>query len=375
MRRIARLLLAAVFTAAAGAAEKPPVRDLSGEAKHVVAAARPGFFCGWPANEGIWAWGNEILVGFYLAPYRYNPKGHSVDGSKPGVDAFARSLDGGETWSFEPASYDSRAVSSDGCETWSYDKEAKKLTRPLDFSRPGFAMKLRNGRMYCSYDRGRSWGGSFRLRVEGIDRPLRARTDYIVEGAGQAKIFLPTLKSDGASGRSLMAETTDGGQSFHFVGWLAPEPETPKENSKHSFSIMPSTVKLPDGTLVTALRERRGRKKWIEIRRSVDGGRTWESLSIPSRMAWNPPSLIRLADGRLCLTYGDRCKPYSIRARLSGDGGRSWGPVLILRRDAASWDMGYVRSVQRPDGKIVTLYYHTTAEHPEQFIAGTVWQP
>ena len=39
MRRIARLLLAAVFTAAAGAAEKPPVRDLSGEAKHVVAAA------------------------------------------------------------------------------------------------------------------------------------------------------------------------------------------------------------------------------------------------------------------------------------------------------------------------------------------------
>lgn len=44
MRRIARLLLAAVFTAAAGAAEKPPVRDLSGEAKHVVAAARPGFF-------------------------------------------------------------------------------------------------------------------------------------------------------------------------------------------------------------------------------------------------------------------------------------------------------------------------------------------
>lgn len=218
MRRIARLLLAAVFTAAAGAAEKPPVRDLSGDAKHVVAAARPGFFCGWPANEGIWAWGNEILVGFYLAPYRYNPKGHSVDGSKPGVDAFARSLDGGETWSFEPASYDSRAVSSDGCETWSYDKEAKKLTRPLDFSRPGFAMKLRNGRMYCSYDRGRSWGGPFRLRVEGIDRPLRARTDYIVEGAGQAKIFLPTLKSDGASGRSLMAETTDGGQSFHFVG-------------------------------------------------------------------------------------------------------------------------------------------------------------
>ncbi|WP_199275278.1 hypothetical protein, partial [Brachyspira hyodysenteriae] len=94
---------------------------------------------------------------------------------------------------------------------------------------------------YCSYDRGRSWGGPFRLRVEGIDRPLRARTDYIVEGAGQAKIFLPTLKSDGASGRSLMAETTDGGQRFHFVGWRAPEPETPKENSKHSFSIMPST--------------------------------------------------------------------------------------------------------------------------------------
>ena len=372
MRRIARLLLAAVFTAAAGAAEKPPVRDLSGEAKHVVAAARPGFFCGWPANEGIWAWGNEILVGFYLAPYRYNPKGHSVDGSKPGVDAFARSLDGGETWSFEPASYDSRAVSSDGCETWSYDKEARKLTRPLDFSRPGFAMKLRGTMFYTSADRGRNWDGPFRLEIAGVDRLLMSRTDYIVEGPHSCMIFTSALKSDGKSGRSLAARTDDGGLSWKLVAWLTGEPEL---GVKNSFSIMPSTVKLPDGTFVTALRERRNKKKWIDIRRSEDGGRTWDKAATPSEMAWNPPSLIRLADGRLCLTYCDRRKPYSLRARLSRDGGRSWGPVLILRQDAASWDMGYVRSVQRPDGKIVTLYYHTTAEHPEQFIAGTVWQP
>ena len=64
-----------------------------------------------------------------------------------------------------------------------------------------------------------------------------------------------------------------------------------------------------------------------------------------------------LNDGRLGLTYGFRAYPYSIRARLSADNGRTWGPEVVLREDGVDRDIGYVRSVHRPDGKMVTTYY------------------
>ena len=33
-----------------------------------------GRFAGWPANNGIWSWGNEIVVGFSLGYYKENPR-------------------------------------------------------------------------------------------------------------------------------------------------------------------------------------------------------------------------------------------------------------------------------------------------------------
>ncbi len=58
---------------------------------------------------------------------------------------------------------------------------------------------------------------------------------------------------------------------------------------------------------------------------------------------------------RLCLTYGVRAKPFGICAKLSNDGGRTWTGELVLRDDCAGRDIGYPRTVQPPDGKIVTI--------------------
>jgi hypothetical protein len=90
----------------------------------------------------------------------------------------------------------------------------------------------------------------------------------------------------------------------------------------------------------------------------------------------NPPMLNRLQDGRLCLTYGFRAYPYSIRARLSADQGATWGPEILLRTDGTDRDIGYVRTVQRPDGRLVTTYYISTeAMGPERYIGATLWHP
>ena len=89
----------------------------------------------------------------------------------------------------------------------------------------------------------------------------------------------------------------------------------------------------------------------------------------------NPPSLVRLPDGRLCVTYGYRGVPYGIRAKLSADQGRTWSKEILLRGDGVTWDIGYTRTVVRPDGKLVTIYYYATPEQPEQHIAATIWEP
>ncbi|HNT87515.1 MAG TPA: hypothetical protein PKL84_06585, partial [Candidatus Hydrogenedentes bacterium] len=70
--------------------------------RHVMVYYEPGRFGGWPANHGIWIWGNEILVGFSRGYYKdLGPHRHHIDREKPEEFCLARSVDGGETWAIE----------------------------------------------------------------------------------------------------------------------------------------------------------------------------------------------------------------------------------------------------------------------------------
>jgi len=69
--------------------------------KHLTVYKEAGRFAGWPANHGIWSWGNEILVGFEIGSFRKTDRGHAIDYDKPAEHVLARSLDGGETWTIE----------------------------------------------------------------------------------------------------------------------------------------------------------------------------------------------------------------------------------------------------------------------------------
>ena len=50
-----------------------------------------------------------------------------------------------------------------------------------------------------------------------------------------------------------------------------------------------------------------------------------------------------MRDGRIACVYGYRLPPFGLRARLSEDGGRTWGREIVLRDDGGSWDLGYPR--------------------------------
>ena len=88
-------------------------------------------------------------------------------------------------------------------------------------------------------------------------------------------------------------------------------------------------------------------------------------------------ALLQLPDGRLALVYGNRDRPHSICARLSGDQGESWSGELTLRSGGANGDLGYARAVVRDDGAVVAVYYFNDRPDGdgERFIEATIWTP
>ena len=141
---------------------------------------------------------------------------------------------------------------------------------------------------------------------------------------------------------------------------------------------MPASLRLSETDILVTVRDREGPRRWIATYLSTDNGATWEYINdaVSDTGVGNPPAMIRLRDGRICLLYGYRAEPYSIRAVLSSDGGRTWSDPVTLRDDGASRDIGYVRAVERPDGKVVAVYYFTDeASGPERYIGATIWSP
>ena len=335
---------------------------------NVMVYREDGRLGGWPANHGIWSWGNEILVGFSAAYHKVQPSSrHQQDHDKPEEPRLARSLDGGNTWTIE-APRNLLPPAQGG-------REPRALTDPIDFQRPGFAMTIRfldsnhgPSLLWFSYDRGKSWQGPFLFPQFG--NGVLARTDYLIEGKHDALVFLSQAKANGKEGRPFCARTRDGGITWDFVSFIGPEPS--------GFAIMPSTVRLSKSKLLTTVRVHDGKENRIEAYVSEDNGASWTervALADTGESGGNPPMLIKLADGRLCLVYGYRAKPYGMRARLSSDAGAHWGNIITIRDDASTWEVGYPRAVQRPDGMIVIVYYYNDGPHNERFIAASIWDP
>ena len=368
----------------------PEVRRM----EHITIYREQGRYAGWPANYGIWSWGNEIVVGFTLGHLKVGAGFHPRDSSKPFAVMQARSSDGGETWQVQEMPCQTpgnRGLSADEhvhdnlgiAHLLETEDSPFASSEDIDFTHPDFAlMCARSGLkagarswFYTSDDRCRSWSGPFSLPMFG-QTGIAARTDYLVNNPNDCTLFLTASKSNGDEGRVFCARTTDGGKTFEFVSFIGPEPE--------GFAIMPASVRLSESRILVAVRCR-GTKRdwesaenWMELYASNNNGETWGYMNRPverTGVGGNPPTLTQLHDGRLCLIYGYRDAPHSIRAKLSEDDGETWGEEIILRDDGGNPDIGYPRTVQRPDGKVVTVYYFNDQPDGERYIGVTVWDP
>ncbi len=364
--------------------------------RHATIFRAPGRFAGWPANYGMWHFGDEIVVGFTVGAHRTAQRGHAIDKRQPVVNMQARSLDRGLTWrveAFTGARPGGRGLSADEhMDEGSRLAEVMSATTaavpeaPLNFSQPDSALMLaRTGLargvfsfFYLSGDRCRTWAGPYRLPQFG-STGIAARTNTIILGAHSALFFLTANKADGKEGRVICVRSDDGGHSFQLVSEVGGEP-----SETGDFAIMPASLQLPSGRILCACRCRQGASglSWIDLNASDDQGRSWRFVNRPVAFqraghSGNPPCLKQLSDGRLLLIYGNRDGPYRIGARISEDEGGSWSGEIVLRAGGANGDMGYPRAVVLDDDSVVTAYYIN--ERPdgdgERFIEATVWRP
>jgi hypothetical protein len=367
--------------------------------QHVVIYREAGRYAGWPANYGIWSWGEEVVVGYIVGHYQHNDTFHARDKNQPFLTYQSRSLDGGRSWDVQPFAGKSpggRGLSADehmNEELW----VANHLDGPeglqpspggIDFSHPDFALMCARTNLhagarswfYISYDRCRQWQGPYDLPTAQLlpsgEPGIAARTDYLIDSRDTCTLFLTAVKSNGREGSIFCAHSEDGGKHFNFLAWVTPEPQ--------GHAIMPAALRLSPTRILCAVRcsgPRTGAERppcWIDLYASNDNGATWHFFNRPvpnTGLGGNPPTLTQLHDGRLLMTYGLRHAPYAILAMLSEDSGATWGAPITLRERAGNHDIGYPRTTQLVDGRVVTAYYWNDRADGERYIAVTLWRP
>jgi len=359
--------------------------------KQVTVYRKPNHFAGWPANYGIWHWNKEIIVGFSLG--HIDPSGgfHARDTSRPFMNVQSRSVDGGLTWQdedFSGKSPDGRGLSADEHMNADnklgtlpdLDKHLQQPPTPIDFQHPDFAlMCARTGLeagaqsfFYYSHDRCKNWQGPYALPDFG-QTGIMARTDYIVESKHSMLLFLTANKANGREGKVICVRTTDGGMTWSLVSNIGEEPKDERD-----FAIMSASYKLSDGKILCAVRcHHADQPDSIDLYQSEDNAQSWQFNSRPVMFDYhsNPPTLNRLSDGRLMITYGNRIAPYTIEAKLSSDEGQTWGDPVILRSGAGNHDLGYPRTVVLEGDTVVTVYYINDDPDGERYIEASIWKP
>lgn len=357
---------------------------------HTVVADLPGMFCGWCANEGVWQWKDEIVVGFVAKAFE--DRGDSVDGHNavsgaPEYHYLARSRDGGRHWSLEPASWFDAAATQEGG-VMPYDQFAQGKGMPLGHRH--FALRCRDNLFWYSRDKGKHWTGS--IAFPRFDSEITARTEYHVTG-DSCYIFLSAKNR--RQDRAFTVLATDRGRSMQNLGWIAPvhadslaeaewsevSGDEPIPSGHTVRSVMPSGAMLANGQYLTSLRRKISlgndrHKNWIACYASEDSCRTWQYASFVAETDsgtrnGNPPAMAVSESGRVVVCYGQRSAPYGIYYRVSDDGGMTWGEPRALRTDGRSWDVGYPRLVCVGGETFVALYYIATPAQRRQRIEAT----
>jgi hypothetical protein len=219
-----------------------------------------------------------------------------------------------------------------------------------------------------SQDGGRTW-----TQHREFAEPAAGYTEYVpfgpisvgADGALHVSCYAGELRDPK---KSETAYRNRGHRSWHFrsnddgLNWHPVSVISPRHNETTLFH-------LGEDRWIAAARDQA-----VDLFRSEDNGRTWAGPHQVTGVREYNAHLLRLGDGRLLLSYGNRVEGHrGVLARLSGEEGRTWGPPIRLIHTGG--DNGYPSSVQRADGRIVTAYYAKAVENHDRYHMGVIiWE-
>ncbi|MEF3312645.1 sialidase family protein [Paenibacillus sp. GYB004] len=348
--------------------------------EHVVIYRNDNEFCSWPFNAGMWKIAeDDILVGFMNINCDYSVPGNLKHDRVETYSRIAavRTRDGGRTWTAATEIADNYRLG----EKLLYGRK-HEITEGSDFddphvllacwSTPNSGSDQARAWIKLSRDGGFTWEEASMLPDCGIPR-YQGRPSYIVRPDGVILLFLTARPKTNPHDRPVVFASFDNGCNWSLVSLMP--------GSQEYRIICPSPVLMPDGTILVAVRCKPAMiAAWNELYASDDGGLTWRFINRINDHG-DVVHLSLLANGCLFVVYGYRRPPYGIRARVSEDGGATWGQELILRDDGGSRDLGYPRAVEVRPGEVLASYYFHDADGPgghkdaTRYIAGTILRP
>lgn len=213
-----------------------------------------------------------------------------------------------------------------------------------------------------SEDGGKTWLEPVRTAATAPHGPIQLRDGrllYIGNGVWNGKSTM------------LIEESADDGRTWRVLTTIP----KPVEIATDAGLSEPHMVELVSGKLIAMVRhEPKDRQCFLLQSESTDGGKTWSPLTKTGIWGY-PPHLTQLKNGWVLVTYGYRLEPYTQRACISRDEGKTWDiENQITLANALGPDMGYPSSVQLDDGSILTVYYQAEKAGGPTVLNSTHWR-
>lgn len=335
-------------TAATGADTNP--REQTEGQRAAVKPSVPDFTAVAVKGGGLWPQIQSAADGTLLS-FGYNAAAHTT---LPGdVDVWASS-DGGKTWGLRATAAARPNAEANMCH-WSSGigttGDVLVVASGMDdAANVGGKRHPNDVRVFRSADCGKTWmkTGTFPARVGGGLKPYPFGS--IVRGTdGSLRTVVYSVDdSNGGAEAAWQMMSHDDGRSWQEGGKIA--------DGINETVLLP-LAKAQHWLCVARTSDRPAPKHGQELRqfRSANDGKTWTDEGVIAGYHLHPPHLLRLKDGRILLTYGNR-RDGAIESSLSGDDGKTWS-AHQRHLTTGPGDMGYPSTAQLPDGKLVTVFY------------------
>ncbi len=282
---------------------------------------------------------------------------------KGGRASLSRSADGGLSWS-PPVTVFDRPDADDGIVATGVTRDGVLHAAAVSYTWTGDRYTTNGWTATTwsirSHDAGRTWSEPVRVNTAPLDWAYPF--GHILEEPDGTLLLSgyggPLPKTEGGAQISFLVRSRDGGKTWGDYTAIA--------SGYNELTMHPRR----DGSLLAVLRSAAGGH--MASTYSADGGRAWSRPERISEDREHPPDLLRLAGGGLLLSFGQRNKPFGVQAMLSRDDGKTWerSSRVVLAWDGDHSDLGYPVTIQRKDGRLVTVYYVVHGERDPEGLKG-----